>query len=109
MSYMYKIGIIGDRDSICGFAAVGIDTFPVFDENSAKSILKRLAQEEYGIIYITEYYAELLKREIDEYSEMLTPSIIPIPSNLGSIGLGVQKVRGMVEKAVGSDILFGND
>lgn len=108
MNCMYKIGIIGDRDSICGFAAVGIDTFPVIDENSAKASLKHLVQSEYGIIYITEHYAELLKKEIAEYSESLIPAIIPIPSNNGSVKLGVNKVRSMVEKAVGSDILFGN-
>ena len=26
---MYKIGVLGDRDSIYGFGALGLDVFPV--------------------------------------------------------------------------------
>ena len=28
---MYKIAVMGDRDSIYGFAALGLDTYPVTD------------------------------------------------------------------------------
>ncbi|MBQ5955335.1 MAG: V-type ATP synthase subunit F, partial [Firmicutes bacterium] len=28
---MYKIGVIGDRESILGFKAVGLDVFPIDD------------------------------------------------------------------------------
>ena len=35
---MYKVAVLGDRDSIYGFAALGLDTFPVTDpEEAAKT------------------------------------------------------------------------
>ena len=32
---MYKIAVIGDYDSIYGFAALGLDTFPVKEAEEA--------------------------------------------------------------------------
>ena len=32
---MYKIAVIGDADSIIGFAAVGMETYPVEDAKEA--------------------------------------------------------------------------
>ena len=39
---MAKICIVGDYDSICGFGALGIDTFPVTNGSDASKIIKRL-------------------------------------------------------------------
>ena len=33
---MYKIAVMGDYDSIYGFAAVGLDTYPLSDEKEAE-------------------------------------------------------------------------
>ena len=43
---MYKIGVIGDRESILGFKAVGLDVFPVDDPDEARKILKRIGPED---------------------------------------------------------------
>ena len=65
---MYKIAVLGDYDSIYGFAALGLDTFPVTAQEEAGERLHQLAAEGYGIIYITEALAAELKHEIDKIS-----------------------------------------
>ncbi|MBR5740842.1 MAG: V-type ATP synthase subunit F, partial [Firmicutes bacterium] len=45
---MYKIGVIGDRESILGFKAVGLDVFPIDDPEEAKKTLKRIAKEDFA-------------------------------------------------------------
>ena len=105
---MYKIGVIGDYDSICGFAALGLDTYAVEDEETAEKTLKKLTESDYGIIYITEYYIEKMPELFEKYKEMPTPAIIPIPSNKGATGFGIKAVKKYVEQAVGSDIIFGD-
>ncbi len=102
---MYKIGVIGDYDSICGFGALGLDTYPVASIDEAEKTLKTLAEGNYGIIYITEYYIEKLPRLFEKYKKLQTPAIIPIPSNRGATGFGMSNVSKYVEQAVGSDIL----
>ena len=66
---MYKIAVLGDYNSIYGFAALGLDTFPVEDPAEGKEKLNRLAAGEYAVIYITEQLAAQLSAEISKYSE----------------------------------------
>lgn len=104
---MYRVAIIGDYDSVYGFAVVGFDTFPVKDVKEAQKKLHSLANSEYPIIYITEALATELAEDIAKYKERITPAIIMIPGTKGNTGAGVDGVKKFVEKAVGSDILFG--
>ena len=107
---MYKIGVVGDYDSICGFSALGLDIFPVTEiEEGSKTLKNIVTGGEYGIIYITESLGDSLKAEIEVYNENITPAIILIPSNKGSLGVGIANVKHLVEQAVGSDILFADE
>ena len=104
---MYKMAVMGDRDSIYGFAAVGLETHPVENQAEAAKTLRDLAQGGYAVIYITENYASLLQREIAHFSEGALPAIIPLPGVSGNTGIGIARVKKSVEQAVGSDIIFG--
>ena len=105
---MYKIAVLGDYDSIYGFATLGLDTFPVSTREEAGEKLHQLAAGGYGIIYITEALAAGMKHEIARYQNQLIPAIIEIPGISGNTGNGVRGVKKSVEQAVGSDILFSN-
>lgn len=100
---------MGDTESVKGFAAVGLDIFPCDDPSQAASVFRRItnAADPYGVIYITEETAEILQKEIAAFDEQMTPAIIPIPGVKGNTGVGVRRVRQSVERAVGSDIIFG--
>ena len=41
---MYRAAVIGDRDSIYGFAALGLEVFPVTDSEMGSKTLRRLAE-----------------------------------------------------------------
>lgn len=103
---MYKIAVMGDYDSIYGFAALGLTTVPVSDRESGAAALKKLAEGKYAVIYITEAAAALLREEIDAYREQPLPAIILIPGVSGNTGEGIAQVKKSVEQAVGSDIIF---
>lgn len=105
---MYKIGVIGDYDSICGYAALGLDIFPVNSNEDAVKTLKKLALNDYAIIYITEQMLSSDGKELDRYESERLPAIIPIPGSNGSTGIGMANVKKSVERAVGSDIIFNN-
>lgn len=106
---MYKIAVMGDRDSIYGFASVGLDIYPLDEDVGAGRQLKTLVENDYAIIYMTEALYEQLGKEIAALSESALPAIIPIPGVSGNTGVGITQVKKSVEKAVGSDIIFGNN
>ena len=105
---MYKIAILGDRDSIYGFATLGIETFPVDTTESGERTLKTLAAKDYAIIYITEGLMARISDEVDKYKDQRLPAIIPIPGVAERNGTAMENLQKLVIQAVGSDI-FGND
>ncbi len=107
--FMYKIGVIGEKDAVLGFKALGFSVFPVENREQAAKTLTELARNKYAVIYITEQTAAGIKHEIDQYREDRFPAVIPIPGIQGSLGIGMQGVKKCVEKAVGADILFRDE
>lgn len=106
---MYKIAVIGDRDSIYGFATLGLDTFPVANADEGEDTLKRLAMTDYAVIYITESLKAEIEDTIEKFRDQKLPAIIPIPGVSGNTGQGMVDVKRLVEQAVGSDIIFNNE
>ena len=105
---MLKIAVIGGRDTVMGFKALGLDTFPAENSAEAGKILRQLtreSEEEYAIIYLEETFAAQLQNEINKFKDSPSPAIILIPGREGSIGLGLQALRDAVERAVGTNIL----
>ncbi len=109
---MYKAAVMGDWDSIYGFSALGLDTFRIETEDSddkAQELIRKLAQSQYEVIYITESLAKRIPEEIDRYRLQPSPAVILIPGISGNTGEGLMAVKRSVEQAVGSDIIFGKD
>lgn len=102
---MYKIGVVGDKDSVLAFKAIGIDVYPVVEVEEARKTIDKMAMEKYAVIFVTEQVAKDLEETIDRYNKSMVPAIILIPSNQGSLNIGLSKVQKNVEKAVGVNIL----
>ena len=61
---MYKIAVMGDRDSIYGFAALGSGYLSLSQTRPRQaSKLRELAEGEYAVIYITEALAAAARSE----------------------------------------------
>ncbi len=102
MSETYKIAAIGDRDSVYGFAALGLDTYFVANAEEAAACIRRL--EDTAVIYLTESLAEAMPEVLAKYREKAIPAIIPIPGVSGSTGYGRAAIKEAMIKAVGTDI-----
>ncbi|MEN3190719.1 MAG: V-type ATP synthase subunit F [Atribacterota bacterium] len=103
---MYKIALVGDRDSIIGFQLLGISIFSVTNKEEAINILNELIKEKYAVIFITEEIASQISNKIEELQKKYLISITIIPNKLERKNLGIKILRKNVEKAIGTDILF---
>ena len=101
---MYKIAVLGDRDSVLGFKALGLEVVFAEEADTARHTLHRLARENYAVIYITEQLAQRIPNDIARYKDAVTPAVILIPGKTGSLGLGQAALQSAVERAVGADI-----
>ncbi len=111
---MYKVAVIGGRQDILGFSALGFTVLEAADTDAARAALRYAtdgADAEgvpdggYAVIFITEGYAAELADEISKFDDVPTPTILPIPSATADGGFGMQALHERVKRAVGSDIL----
>ncbi|HPD02997.1 MAG: V-type ATP synthase subunit F [Christensenellales bacterium] len=100
-----KIAVIGDKDSVLAFKAVGARIFPVSDDAEARETLKNAARS-YPVIFITEKFARAAEPLLLRYKSRAYPAVIPIPSAEGGDGYGMECLKKDVERAIGADILF---
>ena len=105
MADNYQIAVVGDWDSVMGFSALGLSTYPVASAGEAKDTIRKLAEGDTAVIYLTEQLAAELRDVIDKYKAELTPAIILIPGKDGSLGIGKSDIQRSIERAVGADIL----
>ena len=101
-----KIAVVGEKESVLGFKAVGFAVFETAAPQEAEETVRRLAKEGYAVIFVTEEEAEGAKEMIARFAAEPLPAIIPIPGASGANGFGMRAVRANVEKAGGVDILL---
>ncbi|MCX7778857.1 MAG: V-type ATP synthase subunit F [Patescibacteria group bacterium] len=104
----YKIGIIGHKDVIFGFKAFNLEIFPITNLEEGKEAIKKISQDNFAIVFITEDWEEKLEEELLPLKTSTIPAVVSLPTHLGSTGYGLRELKKIVEKAVGSDILFQN-
>ena len=105
----YRIAIIGSREAIEGFSLLGVTTVPASTTEEAVMKIKEMKKDEensYAIIFVTEDLAQGFSGDDEKYfAKDPLPAIIPLPSHLGSTGYSLDRLKRIVERAVGSDIL----
>jgi V/A-type H+/Na+-transporting ATPase subunit F len=113
----YRIAIVGPRASVRGFSLLGADVIPASSPQEAVTELHRLkthvtagehgdGHQTYAIVFITEDLASQISAEDEKLlAQGALPAIIPLPSHRGTSGYGLARLKRIVERAVGSDIL----
>ena len=113
----YRIAIVGQKEAVQGFALLGLDIVPAYDTNEAVDALLRLKRQmrtddtgrehnEYAIVFVTEDLASGISPDDErKLSRGALPAIIALPSHRGSTGYSLERLKRIVERAVGSDIL----
>lgn len=99
-----KMAAVGSYDTVLPFQAAGVRPVPVSSSEETAEEVRRLAQEDYGVVFVEEQFYVAQSALIDDLVQHYSTSIIPIPGIRGSIGVGLSSVRSSVERAVGMDI-----
>jgi V/A-type H+-transporting ATPase subunit F len=102
---MSRMAFIGDRDSIWGFRAFGVDVYPVADDAEARDALAAAVESAHAIIFVTEDVYEWCGELVSKYRDLALPTVTVIPSVAGSRGLAATEIHEAVSAAIGADIL----
>lgn len=97
--------VIGDRDSVLGFNALGVKVrTPLPEAEEVRRAIREAINEEVAILFITERLAQEVPEMIKNLSQKPLPSVVVIPDASGSKGMGLKKLNEIIVKAVGSNI-----
>lgn len=112
-----KIAFVGPEESVRAFSLLGVEIVSARTQAEALVELHRLRKamvkddrgierNAYAIIFVSEHLVhDLPKDEEAKFASTFLPAIIPTPSNKGNAAAGVARLKKLVERAVGSDIL----
>lgn len=100
-----KICVIGDKDSVLAFQALGVTVLTPIGAEMVRNAVDGAVRDGHGVVFITEQLAQLIPETIERYKTLPIPAVILIPSNQGTLGIGMAEINRNVEKAVGTNIL----
>ena len=105
-----KIAVIGDKDSVLAFKAVGVEVHDATTAEQAAGLIKKLSQSGgYAVLLIAEGLAELIPEVLTKAKLQTYPAVVPIPTTKTPTGFGLLGIKSDVEKAIGVDILFNKE
>jgi vacuolar-type H+-ATPase subunit F/Vma7 len=116
MSDTYKFAVVGNVSSVKLYQALGAETYAVSNNDAARDQTEQLflaAKDDenhtaiYAVVFVEEdFYKTFPEDLIERFSRKALPAIIPVPSpKSGDDNFASNRLRKIVERAVGSDIL----
>lgn len=102
------IAIIGLGTGVMAFKAAGVDAYTAGDSTVARDILRKVAKN-HKVIFLTDVFARDLDDLLKRMLEQPYPIVVPIPSDAGSNGYAVDKMKEQMERALGVDVLFNRE
>lgn len=103
---MYKMAVVGEEEAVLGFRSLGADIFTLSGPEEGAQIIAALRKSKYGVVFLTELVAKTVPELVEAFDDRPLPAVAIIPGIEGSMGLARTRMKKIVEKAVGADILF---
>jgi vacuolar-type H+-ATPase subunit F/Vma7 len=101
-----KIFVLGDRETIFPFEAVGAVLFPVSTaEDFRRAWSEVKAQKEQALVFLTPAAYSLGQREVQAAREEGKDTIVVLPFAVGETEPGLEEMRYQLARAIGADLI----
>lgn len=87
-----RIAVIGDKDVVGAFTALGFEMFPYTRDHKVRETIKDLAAKNYSLVLITESCAEGLADFLATFTTQPYPIILPIPDGVSVKRIGIGRI-----------------
>jgi vacuolar-type H+-ATPase subunit F/Vma7 len=99
------LAIVGERETVQPFRATGAEVVYT-KKGECAQIIEELIHKGFKIIFFTEEFIDELHDILFEYRNQTTPCLIPIPTGRGKTKRAIERIRGVIKKAVGADVFL---
>ncbi len=116
MEENFKLAVVGNVSSVLIYKALGCEVYGVVEVQEAQDQTEKLFMAhkddenktaQYAVVFVEEdFYKEFQEDLIEKFTKRPLPAVIPVPSaKSGDDDFATQRLRKIVERAIGSDIL----
>ena len=116
MSDTFSFAVVGNQSSVLIYKAIGAETYAVQTVEAAREKAEELFRANrgdenqtarYAVVFVEEeYYKNFPEDLVEKFTLKPLPAVIPVPSpNSTDNEFAGNRLRKIVERAVGSDIL----
>lgn len=99
------LAVIGDRATVQAFGALGVEAVAVDDAEGARQAVAQRLNARYGALFVTEPVWDAAAEHIAAAADEPIPAITVIPHAGGEGGAGEERLRRIIVKAVGSELV----
>lgn len=99
------LAIVGKKETIMPFRATGAKVVYV-ERGKCRAAVEELIKQDFKIIFFTEEFIDELKSILLLYRNKTVPCLIPIPTGRGKTKIAIERIRGVIKKAVGADVFL---
>jgi V/A-type H+-transporting ATPase subunit F len=99
-----RIAVIGERDTILPFRALGLEIVPMNPDERVNEQVEKLLKEKVRIIFFTPDLFPHLQPIMERTRKSPVPCFIALPT--AKVEITIERLRRLVAKAIGADLLF---
>lgn len=99
-----QIACIGENEDIIIFNGIGITPFVIKDRKEVSKKIDELAEGGTKVVIVSDIFQEGISETLEKYQEQSFPIILLLPLGGVETGLGIEKIRKDVERAIGINI-----
>lgn len=99
-----KVAVLGEKKIVLAFKSLGIAVFGIEKEDDFNLAVKKIEEDEYSVLFITESIAQKHKKEIEHFYTKTLPAVLIIPGATNLQGVGRESLKKTIERALGSDL-----
>jgi len=99
-----RIAVIGERDTILPFRALGLEIVPMNPSEKVSELVEKLLKEKVRVIFFTPDLFPFLQPIMERTRKSPVPCFIALPT--AKVEMTIERLRKLVAKAIGADLLF---
>lgn len=101
---MPSVAVIGDRERVAGFAALGLDGYPAHTRAEAETALEKAQRAGCALILVTAEAARLVSERLDRLRQKEGPPVLILPGETGNTGQAEREIEAAIRQAAGAGL-----
>ena len=104
MEEFQNIAVVGGREEVLPFLAIGAAVFITRDTDAARKAVLDFADKRHPIILVSDDLIRDMVDILEQFSSSPIPSITSIPGRPGRASFTDERIKNMIKQAIGLDL-----